>query len=290
MLKFWENLRNKYGTCQCTILDKYAETSAGIKMPALQVVFSPYRYFVDNLGAFGKMAAVYSALMTVISLIFGFSFLCILVRQNGSNLYCSSSSLMYLFYVLLRFVILAMFVVQYQKVIAGSPFSFKSLFQFGRKELKTLSTILAFISLFAFPLISTYILMARVPNPDWRIETAFFGVVSLGYLVPVFAVRLYSVVSFVALGEPVPPLKCIWERSQGNMLKIFFSVFVMLIFFVLIVINMMGGFRSVELTHILYFSSASEFIYNLIFLMFVSWLVGLCYIQKNILFGAPVNE
>lgn len=260
-----------------------------VKMSWFSLALAPYRYFVDSFTPFLKIAAVYSVIFGLLAIAFGFPYLCTLSPLEA-NLHCSSSAILYIIYSLIRFFLISCFIVQYQKIIRGEPLVWKSLCRISKTDLKTFGVLTAFILLFIFPLLSFYILYVRVPNPDWQLELLFFAAVSTGFLVPVLAVRFYSVLAFAALGEKIPDLRLIWRKSSGNLPKILFSIFLMLLFFVFFFINLLSGFRGWENGNYLYTAAVSEFLYNMVFFMFISWITGLCYIQKILMFGETTNE
>lgn len=272
-------------------LDAYSNPkSKGVKMSFVRIVFDPLRQFVDNLRQIFLMSAFYAIFMTMLSLSFGFSYICGFQSDYDVFFYCNSSYLLYGINLFLRIFVISVFISKWLEVVSGKKVSLKELTKIDLKGLKTFAMILIFASLFLFPLLSLSLLISRVPNPDWRIEMAYFAVVSTGFLVPLFAVRFYSLIAFSAQNAKIPPLLEIWKKTKDNMLKILLGLFVILILFIFIFVNIIAGLKMDGNVNPIYFGIISDFIYNMLLLMFAGVLSSHCMVQKELLFGEIENE
>ena len=272
-------------SCPSPVLSAELAPQKPEKLPMIWFLFSPYRFFVDALRPFFAMAFIYGGLISILSVAMGFPFLCSLSPEASKGVFCSSSSALYTFYFALKLVVIFLFIDNYQNVIAGRPFELRSLYQLGRRQAKTALVVLGFMSLFLFPLGSFLYLNVRQPNPDWSIEVLVFGFFFFLFILPLFALRLLSLISSAALGESLPSLRLIWQKTAGSNIKILFSLFLMLFLFVFLSANLLTGYAKANQAHPLYISFITDFIYNFLIMMVIAWFVGLCYALKIFISG-----
>ncbi len=259
------------------------------KLKFLPLLLDPYRFFVDSFRSFLGLAFLFGGLMSVISCLFGFPFICALNNPAG-NYFCSSSTWLYLANFLLKLLLGIWFIVCYRQVLSGQKLNLRLILKPGLRFFKTLLTVVGFLSLFVFPLISFSYLAARQPNPDWRIEVAVFAVFFFLFIIPLFGLRMLSLLSSAASGESRLKWREIWRRTSGANLKILISLFFMLLIFVYLSGGLLSSYAGVDGGHPLYIAFTSEFMYNFIILMAVAWLTGLSYSLQLFLTGEKCNE
>ena len=152
-----------------------------------------------------------------------------------------------------------------------------------KTDIKAFLGLVGFILLNAVAGLSWYILLVRVPNPDWRIELVFFGFVSLGFFVPLVCLRLYSFMADLWGGKQLSSLWSIWQKSRGNNLRLVISIgilFFVFAFSISAVIRRLSYYAE-EANYML--AIIGEVLYSITILLVISFWVNNCAIQKNIL-------
>lgn len=259
------------------------------KLKFLPLLLDPYRFFVDVFSGFLGLAFLFGCLMSLVSCLSGFHFICTLQSEVG-DFHCSSSVSLYLADFILKLGIGVWFLVCYLRLISGDKLSLKLIFRPGRRFFKTFLTVVGFLSLFIFPIISFSYLASRQPNPDWRIEVTVFAFFFVLFIIPLFGLRLLSLLAESALGSSGLTWKEIWRRTSGSNLKILISLFFMLMIFVYLSGSLSGSYVGTAGAHPLYIAFMSEFIYDFLILMATAWLAGLSYSLKLFLTGEKCNE
>ncbi len=258
------------------------------KIGMLRLVFYPFVLVFDKLGAWLKIASVYASILTVISFIFGYSYIC--AYGNVNNIFCNSSSWWYCIYMLMKLIIFAFFITEWIEICDGKQYLIKQSFKLSRQKIKTVLIIIALITLSSIGIMSGYLLAIRIPSPDWKIELGYFTIVSLGFLVPILVTRFYSLVAYGAETKKLPSLFNIWKSTKGQMMKILFSLFVILVVMVFVLGNYLMSFRYDESENLWVFSIISEFILNILVLLFIAIWAGNCITQKEIIEMGNKND
>lgn len=261
------------------------EDEALVSIPLGIIIFSPWGIMIEKLRPFMRFAVIFAVLLSLLSIVGGGAYVC---RFNNESLsvgfYCRSSLFAYFADILLYWGGLSFFAVAWRQVLVGNPFSLKQVFSSVRAGAKFFFLSLAFLLAGIIPLLSLFILYIRVPNPDWRIEVAFFAVVSLGFFVPFIAVRFLSLVPFALNNEKMPRLWQVWQRSRGNMLRILSSLFLLLVGIIFFSSGFWQNFQGIAGNINLYAASVIEFLYNFFSLFFMAVFLNHCFIQKKFLF------
>ena len=258
------------------------------KIGILSLIFYPFVMVFDKLGSWLKIASIYASILTVISFIFGYSYIC--AYGNVNNIFCNSSSWWYWFYMLIKLVILAFFITEWIAICAGEKYFVRQSFKLSIPKIKTALIIIALMTLSSIGIISGYLLAIRIPSPDWKIELGYFTIVSLGFLVPILATRFYSLIAFAGKNKPLPSMRNIWKSTKGQTMKILFSLFVILIVMVSVLGNYLMSFRYDESENLWVFSIISEFILNILVLLFIAIWAGNCITQKEIIEMGNKND
>ncbi len=274
----WRNFYDSF------ILGVGGPEDAPVKFPFLGTVLGPESLFSDRLGAFLRLAFFGGIGLAVLALLLGRAYVCG-YSHLSDNFYCLSSAIVWLAHFVLKLLFLGFFALYWHHAAAGEPLpSLRQILsqwrQAGRVALWLLILGLSGI----IPFISLFVLQIREPDPDWRIELAFFTFVGLGFLVPFIAVRFLSVLAFVAGEKTRPSLSRIWLRGRGNTAKILISVFVILMLAFLIFNSFYFNFRAVEASAAPWAGIIIEFLYGFFFLIFFTLFLNHCLIQKTYLF------
>lgn len=267
------------------------EDSSPTRLPFFKTVFGPYTLFMDNFKNFILVAALFALALSFIALASGLGYMCLYpeARNLGG---CRIPGLpLYLSLFVLKIFVAAMFAVKWYNVSFNKfPIRWCYLFSVDRSVLKTFLAFVVLFLILAVPLLSTYILYVRIPNPDWRIELIFFAFVSLGYIFPFVVMKFNSIFAFLMGNEPVPPLSCIWRKNNGNLLRILLGLFLLLLISFFSFVSYYSNFRSVAPANTIYISIIVEYLYNIILLAITTFFIGHCYLQKTLLFGENQNE
>ena len=272
----------------CRPADKNAEA---VPMPVGRLMFGPFGVFADHFGGFLRLGAIYALLMFFVTLCCGFSAVCML-EKSFSPLYCSGDKSFMLFVcLLLKIWLVSTFaVVWYRMAFLNRVPGWKEMLAADRAGLKTFVCLISFLLLNAVPLLSFYLLVIRIPNPDWRVETAYFTIVASGFLVPFILMRFYALPAFILSECSLPSLPLLWRKTEKNMLKILLSVFLLFLLLVMVLVNYAAAMTRLisagEVIPIL----ISEYIYSFIFLILAALAVNHSAVQKELLFAAETNE
>ncbi|MDR1693993.1 MAG: hypothetical protein LBR70_02210 [Lactobacillaceae bacterium] len=260
------------------------EEKKPFRMPFGRLIFSPFSYLIDYFKNIAVLMGAYSAVITVFSLLAGLTFMCIFPEAVAAGMYCSSSLTVYFFYILLKLVIFSGFILSYYNIVSGKEFSFRSIFNIGLHNLKVLGGFFVFILLNLVPFFSMYALIKRVPNPNWIIESVFFGCMFIGFIVPFIVLRFYGVFGYFIETGKVYSLRTILRLTRGNGLRLLLSLFFIVLFSVLFIANYFANFRVIfDSSSIWISAAASEFVYNIIILIAIGLMVGNMRVQRSIL-------
>lgn len=274
----------KEGGCLCPDVDPNKITP--VKLPVTKMIFTPFNQLLDNGKSFFMLALPVALIISLMAMASGFGYMCIYSQIISVAAYCSDSALFYLVYSVAKVFLWAVFAIKWGEIcFLKQPFSWKYMFELDRRSIKLTLILLLIIIINFLPMISGWILYLREPNPDWRVEIAFFAVVSVGFIIPFIVLRFYSAVAFIIYGQKIPPFKEIWYKTVGDTLSILLSLFLIFIVSVFIFGNFYQNFQGVASDSSFYINFASEFIYNLITLMILSVVINNFCLQQQILYA-----
>jgi len=273
----------------CVLLSPQVQPNGAVKLPPLKLACLPFGLLVDKFRLFFKMAVVYGGLISLLSFVFGYSYVCTLGMPSA--LFCNMTDGFYPVYLLLKYVLLFLFAVSwYHTVLNNQPLSLKNMFYFNRDSLTAMGILAMFFVLNLTPLLAFYLLWIRVPNPDVTVEVAYFALISTGFLVPFVIMRFYSVFGFAADGCRLPSLKEVWERSRGNLLKILVALFLIFFLALFIFFNLFLNVRGYEESSSLWGTVSTEFVYDFLLLLLITLFINHCFAQKLFLYGEAADE
>lgn len=292
MTDFFNKIKNSCLGQKCCFLCRPAGDDAeAAVMPVSRLMFGPFGIFADNLKNFLQLGAVFAFFLFVWMLLCGFSVACA-VAEWKSSLLCAVNPDRSIYIYLPVKVFLATFfmAVWYRRVFQNGALSLKEVLLPHKRDFKFFVFVLVFMLLNAVPLLSFYLLASRVPNPDWRVEAAYFTVVAVGFLVPFVLMRFYALFAFAAGGEGWPPLPLLWRKTEGNMLKILLSLFMLFILLAMVMVNYAAAMTRLisagEIIPIL----ISEYVYGFVFLILAALAINHCAVQKELLFPEKTGE
>ena len=261
-----------------------------VRYPLGQIIFGPYIVFMNHFREFFLTAAFYALLMSIVYILGGQSMFCAFTSLE-QDLFCSNNLYLYIGTRLIALLIMAAFCVRYFKAVwLKENVSWQFLLTPQRKDFVSFFAFIAFILLNAISGLSWYLLAVRVPNPDWRIELAYFAVVALGFLVPFILLRFYGVFALIWGGNKIPSLWQMWLKSKGNSLRLILSITLWFFLFVFSLSAVSGNFRAVSSDNSFYFVLIGEYIFNFVALALLSFFVNFCSLQKLFLTEGNKNE
>ena len=262
-----------------------------VSVPFWELSFLPIGIIVYRFKQFLKIASVYAVLIGVLALISQLSYTCGLNYDEEKTFFnCEYSPVVYLTFFLLRLFITAVFLrAWYHIAVCGAEFDLKALFTVKAGDWKVFGGMIVAIIFLCLPMISMYILLYRVPNPDWRIESVFFAFASSGFWLPFVGLRFASVFAFALSEEKRPNLSVFWQRTTGNTLKIIVSLTLMVILNAIIFM-----YFDVLASYVIALGVLGEllieWIYGILFLLMASSFASLTIIQKEALFSWYSSE
>lgn len=252
------------------------------KYSMLKSIVKPFWLVTDNLGMFLTVGTFFSMLMMVLSYLFGHTYLCLFNLSVQDEISCSSDAYSYVPYILLKLLIISMFItVWVDSVFMKKNINEKYGLQNWRGFLRNYAVLCLFIFLNLLPVVSGFLLLVRVPNPQWLIELAYFTVISIGFVVPFILMRFYGVLAKLLNGGTWNGWKQAWDATSGHGIKIIFSVTVMFIFCMLLLISVNGVFQTAGKTMPEVYNMAAELLFNIMTLLICAMFVNYLEVQKE---------
>lgn len=260
------------------------------RMPFMKLVFSPFNFFIDNFKNISIAILIYSAIFTVFSFIMGFPFICSIPGIEITNFPCSDSGVLYAVYLGLKMFIIAGFAITFYDVIFYKQLDYSNIYKLNMRTLKVFCAMVTMLLLNMIPLASFQILLMRTPNPDWRVESIFFTIIGIGFLVPFVVMRFNSIFGYFIETGSIIPLKPVWNITKGNSLRILIALFLIIIFSLLALANYLANFKVFDSPNLWFTAILSEYVYNVIFLIIMGLIVGHLYTQRAILIDDSDEE
>ncbi len=260
-----------------------------VKFPLFKGVLGCYSLLLDNIKYFILLGTIFSVILSLLYFITGQDILCNNNIYRAEH-YCTNNGIMYIAVHIISFFIMCIYARCWTQIVTEKKqFDWKMVLP-QKTDIKLLGVIMIFIATLSFAIISGYLLIIRVPNPNWKIEIAYFAVVSLGFLVPLFALRFFSCLSFVAENKKMPKLSLLWVKSSGNMfiliLGAIFLMFVTIFLLSAIAQNIIFG----DNPNGYIMAIGSEYIFNMATTLVWSLIMNYSITQKQILFAGDDNE
>lgn len=231
----------------------------------------------EKLPDFVKIAGVFALFLTVLSYIFGQTYVCVFASETDIALPCLGSSFVYFPYLIIKLLIINIFIIYWlKKVLLNQPFN-------KNMAAKGVGLFFLFIILNLVPLVSAFLLLVRVPNPVWQIELLYFFVVSLGFWVPFVLMRFYAVFIGILSGCNQKMIKPVWQNTGGFGAKIVTSGIIVYMICILSVISLnsiiarFSGVLPLQL-----YNFVAEMLFNFIILFVVTLIVNFMNYQKQV--------
>lgn len=256
-----------------------------VSAPFWELSFLPIGILLFRFKRFLYLSFVYALLISILAFATRSVYNCNADAVVDSFFGCSSSFAVHITFFMLRLLIVSVFLrVWYKSAVCGAPLDKGEMFVITMRDWKIFGSILIAIAMLCLPILSYYILADRVPNPDWRIESLFFAVVSAGFWLPLVALRFSSMFAFVLDGRQRPPLRLFWNRTAGNTLKILVALSLMMILNAIMFLN-----YDIFATFMIKQNLAAgvivgDLLYNMLFLLMTASFTSDSIVQREALF------
>ena len=263
-------------------INKEPASSPQSETPLLRIAkitVTPIDVFARHLKQFIILGAIFAAFMSVLSLATGNSIGCGFGVSDGAYPYTciAAETAEHVVFLLLRLLIIVVFIRSWCRISFTKEKNIKGdTFMISTCDWKLYVTLILFLLVNVLPIISLMILIQRVPNPDWKIESLYFAVVSCGFWLPIFAIRFYSLPAFIIWGQKVPSPLVFLKRTQGNTLKILVSLFFIILCASVIALVCTNGLENIISHNYLVMGIICDYLYNIMILV-IAALIS-CYI------------
>ncbi|MCQ2741438.1 MAG: hypothetical protein MJ210_04925 [Alphaproteobacteria bacterium] len=255
------------------------QTEKTKRLPFFTTVFGSYNLLIEKFSKFFILATVFAAVVMFLSFVSGQEFMCgnSVFRNNH---YCSQNFLLFVINRMLLIILYLMFISRwYRYALSGEKLSCKFLFVPNLRDIKITGLFLAYCLTLAIAIFSFYLLLVRIPNPNWKIEILYFTVVSSGFLVPVLAWRFLVYFAYISENVKCPSIKDIWYKTARNMFPIlaFWCIFLIFVIFL-----MQISLRFVFIPNpTIYNAVLAEYLSAMIVFLIIACFTNYCYIQKS---------
>lgn len=289
LMTFLNKLFNEPAVPQAPVYTEKQLEEMPRKIPFMKIIFDPFSLTIEHFRTFVIYALFYALILSLIAFIMKHPYVCLYGDFRAENS-CGNNPYLYLLTHLITLFVASLFMVRwYKQNYQQSSLPISCLCRISKLDFKSFGLLLVFILINMLSALSFYLLIIRVPNPNWQIEMVFFTIVSVGFLIPLAAMRFYGMFTFVWSGEKVPPLLLFWKRSRGNSLRLLISLGLIFFICVFSLLAFNAHFKLVEQKNAVYISFMIEYLYNLLFLLLVTFFANHCYLQKEYLFGRDNN-
>lgn len=245
----------------------------------LNILTEPWESITHNIVFFVLSTILFSFILLSLSFAFGQTFSCAL-GQGGKN--CTLSLPVYAFYFVTKLLILSTFVtIWYAKVYQDKQINEKFLIADWRMILRVFCIFWIFLIFNIMPLVSVYLLLVRVPNPNWVIEAGYFIVVSLGLWLPFILMRMYALLVDLIAGNGFKNYAAIWKGGQGNGLKMLLATSFYFFFVIILFSSIAGVVRGFNFASPIMFDFVGEFGFDVVTLFGLLLFVGFFQSLKN---------
>lgn len=255
-----------------------------VRLPVFSTIFGAYSLILDKFKQFVVSGTIFAVIMMFLYFASGQNTLCYNRFYREAH-FCTDSISLFIVIHLLNAFILCMFLrVWTQVVLKGEKQTWRQIFTPQWVDLKIAGGFLAYFFTLAVAAGAFYLLIARVPNPDWRIEWAYFTVVSLGFFAPLLALRFSVYFAFIATAEKFPSPIEIWRKTRGNGFALLGGIVFLLLVSLFLAQTLLNSSVRADGTSFLT-ALGSEYLSNLAVIFIAACFINYCYLQKNFLFG-----
>lgn len=252
--------------------------------PVFKTIYGSFGIFFDNIVSFLLLGSIFSLLFMLVNFISGQSLVCVNSTFND-NIFCSKNVLVFALANILLWFVASVYMRNWcqMSVTELHKFSCKRLVP-NKADLKLFGVILIFFVSIFIALASGFFLFTRVPNPDWKIELAYFTFVSMGFFAPFFATPVLSYVSFAAEEEKMPSVKQLWQVSKGKRVLLFISFVSVILLTFFVSSSALQYLMQLAREGNIFVVVIADFLYNIVLMFVATIYINYCCMQKKFLF------
>lgn len=250
----------------------------------MDTITGPWETIFKNFPFFLPLTVMFSFVLLCLAYLFGQTVLCL----NWQESTCSISVLQYAFYLVLRLMIISVVVfIWCDKVYQGKKIDEKYIYANVWNYLRVFVVLCGIIILNLIPLLSIYLLLRSVPNPNWVIEALYFVIVSLGFWIPLVLMRFYALMPDLILGKGWKNLPEVWQKGQGKGLRIVLVTSLLFLLCVMLFSGVWGMLRRENFSSEAVYELVGEFCFDFlsifVILLFINffWTLRDYLLQKN---------
>ena len=263
---------------------------APVSISLWQLATKPITLIGKNWQLFFMFGVPFAIILTIISLLLGNSITCGFDMGLNENSFCSDNANTFYIDTVLRIFLFIFFTIKwYQFALQKNEFNLKTIFSIKKSDIKAFGLLALLNIINISPIFVLFFLYMRTPNPNWKIELAYFTSVFWIFFLPIIAIRLYSCIAFAIENKKLPTLKTLLYVTQRNTLKLLLGISIFVFLALFIFMNYYAFVSSIDITSYLNVISV-EFEYNILIILFMICFINYCYIQKEQLFKGDVNE
>ena len=267
-----------------------SETSKPHKFSVVRLTFMPFGILAHNFKSFFLLCCVFAPLMAILAFATNNSLICGLgddMAEQSPFACAAPNNAVYVTFLLLRLLNIGVFLKSWYRVaVKGETVYVRDLLVINAQDWKLFALLLFIMFLNVLPFFSLMLLVNRVPNPDWQVESLYFAVVSCGFWLPFVALRFYCIPAFVVENSKLPSMKQIIHLTADNGLKQLFSFVVVVVFCTLLMLYFMNFSNFLIAENPFVFGILGEVLYDMVLLALMTLLLNYSVTLRQEMFAA----
>ena len=267
--------------------ERISENKGKNEISLSSLTFLPFGLWIYYIKSFAVLCCIFAPLMAVLSFATNNSIAC--GYQEYAEVIpfkCDTQNIaLYVTFFFLRLLMICVFLKSWYRIAVKHEFiNVREVLLINNQDWKLFAAFVLCIMVNLTPVASLALLIARVPNPNWIIESIYFAVVSLGFLLPLFAVRFYSSIAFILNNQKFPSFIKFLKSTSNNGLRLLISIAVLVLFCSVLMLyfsNIMGAILPINFW---VFGILGEVLYNVALLAVMVLLTNYTVVQKAEIF------
>lgn len=269
--------------------DAQKNNNEPVRLPLFSTIFGAYGLILDKFKHFALLGTIFAVIMMLFYTISGQDTFCYNRLYRESH-FCNNNLALFIAVHLLNIFIVCMFLRTWaQVVLEGNQQTWRQIFTPRLSDLKIAGGfVISFLTL-AITAGSFFLLAVRIPNPDWRIEWAYFTIVSIGFFSPLIALRFLVYFVFIATEKKFPSPFEIWRKTKGSGIALLGGIVFLTMISLFLAQALLGN--SIRAGNSSLFAAiVNEFLSDLAVIFVAACFMNYCYLQKTFLFRKDENE
>ena len=251
------------------------------------LTFLPFGLWIYYIKSFAVLCCIFAPLMAILSFATNNSVSC--GYQEYAEVLpfkCDTQNIaLYVAFFFLRLLIICVFLKSWYRIVVKHEFiNVREVLLINYQDWKLFATLVLGILVNLSPVVSLVLLITRVPSPNWVIESIYFAVVSLGFLLPLFAVRFYSAFAFILDNQKLPSFMKFLKLTSDNGLKLLISIAVVALFCSIFMLYFSIVMDGVLPYNFWMFGILGEVLYNVVLLAIMVLVINYVVVQRYEIF------